>query len=177
MIPDFTQSGVLPPFIGTPTDSATMSPYQCSILDFVVKYATTPERTMILKGFLNYRKALIESGVDTGFQWCDGSFVEDVENSRDRPPNDIDLVTFSPQVENISDFLNQNKFENAKESFYCDAYFVNLNANPIYLVKQTRYWFGLFSHQRETGLWKGMLEIPLDSDDKQASDYLNEVTP
>ena len=35
---------------------------------------------------------------------------------------------------------------------------------PAYLIDQTKYWFGLFSHQRDTFLWKGMLEIPLTDD-------------
>jgi hypothetical protein len=29
------------------------------------------------------------------------------------------------------------------------------------IVAQARYWYGLFSHRRVTGEWKGMLEVPL----------------
>ena len=35
------------------------------------------------------------------------------------------------------------------------------------------YWYGLFSHQRETFLWKGLLRIELMSDDEQALELLN----
>jgi hypothetical protein len=30
------------------------------------------------------------------------------------------------------------------------------------------FWFGLFSHQRETALWKGIVQIELDADDAAA---------
>jgi hypothetical protein len=26
----------------------------------------------------------------------------------------------------------------------------------------TRYWFGLFSHRRSDGIWKGMLQVRLE---------------
>jgi hypothetical protein len=63
--------------------------------------------------------------------------------------------------------------ESAKEKYCCDAYFVDLTAKPLVLVDRTRYWFGLFSHQRETSLWKGMLQVPIVSDDVAASEMLN----
>lgn len=62
--------------------------------------------------------------------------------------------------------------EESKKSFLCDAYFVDLEVPPLYLVNQTTYWFGLFSHQRETFLWKGMLEISLTSDDADVETFL-----
>jgi hypothetical protein len=33
-------------------------------------------------------------------------------------------------------------------------------SDPVSLVNQTKYWFGLFSHKRN-GVWKGMLQVPL----------------
>jgi hypothetical protein len=45
---------------------------------------------------------------------------------------------------------------------------VNLSTAPEWLVTQTRYWYGLFSHRRADALWKGMLQLPLDSDDELA---------
>jgi len=42
-------------------------------------------------------------------------------------------------------------------------------------VKDTSYWYGLFSHQRETAVWKGMIELPLASDDEAAVKILEGV--
>jgi hypothetical protein len=67
-------------------------------------------------------------------------------------------------VANLDIFDSQS----AKAAFYCDAYFVDLTVKPLLLVDNTRYWFGLFSHQRETSLWKGMLQVPIASDDAAA---------
>lgn len=81
MIPELNQSGVLPPFIPeqSPTDPAGMAPYRSSISEFIIRYAKSRERIDILKGLLSYRKKLKEIGVTDGFQWVDGSFVENVE--------------------------------------------------------------------------------------------------
>jgi hypothetical protein len=34
------------------------------------------------------------------------------------------------------------------------------------LVMQSRDWYGLFSHQRASGVWKGVLQVDLYSDDE-----------
>ena len=52
--------------------------------------------------------------------------------------------------------------------FHCDTNIVNLSAQPEWLVTQTRYWYGLYSHRRGDALWKGLLELPLDSNDDDA---------
>jgi hypothetical protein len=39
----------------------------------------------------------------------------------------------------------------------------------VYIVaNRIAYWFGLFSHQRTSNLWKGMVQIPLLADDEDA---------
>jgi len=60
---------------------------------------------------------------------------------------------------------------NTKIAFSCDAYFVDLELGPEYIVDKTRYWFGLFSHKRTSHVWKGLLEIPL-GDDRDDADAL-----
>jgi hypothetical protein len=50
---------------------------------------------------------------------------------------------------------------------------VNLTTSPEWLVTQTRYWYGLFSHRRGDALWKGMLQLPLESDDDAATALLD----
>jgi hypothetical protein len=186
VIPKLNQSGVLPPFIPEqgPTSSASMAPYLSTISEFIKRYSHSPERITILKGLLEYRKKLRESGIVQGFQWLDGSFVEDVESNRGRPPADVDLVTFAfrPEitteewktlVRNRDELFNP---EASKDKFYCDAYYVDLDTNPINIVNQTRFWFGLFSHQKKSLLWKGMVQVSIQCSDDEASKFLEEIS-
>lgn len=83
--------GLLPPV--NPT-SAERSPYPVALLDVILRFATSPERCKVLKGFLDYRAALHGMGLVNGFQWLDGSFTEQVETLERRSPRDIDVVTF-----------------------------------------------------------------------------------
>ncbi|KJK22076.1 hypothetical protein UB46_23440 [Burkholderiaceae bacterium 16] len=189
MIPDFNASGVLPPYVGeTPGgSSADMSPYDVSLLQVVQRFATTQVRRKILRGLLDYREALRNIGLTDGFQWLDGSFVEDIESSAlARAPNDIDIVTFfrrPDQAKSPADWsafvrLNTNLFQDrnaVKEQYSCDAFLVDLDIRPDLIVDHTRYWLGLFSHQRTSGMWKGMVRVSLDGGDAQALDLLNEM--
>jgi len=175
LIPAFEQSGVLPPFIGdSPTTPANQAPYKVTLAEFVERFATSAERIDILIGLLKYRIALKSIGINDGYQWIDGSFVENVEIIRGRAPNDVDLVTFAERpvgVDNSNwrEFILSNRalFDTGylKAEYKCDAYYVDLAMSPKLLVSQTAYWFGLFSHQRETSLWKGMLQIDLLCDE------------
>ncbi|MGQ4274979.1 DUF6932 family protein [Terrihabitans sp. B22-R8] len=174
MIPPFNISGVLPPFVGeNSTNKAAMSPYKGDFSDLAISLGTTPQRVALLQGLAAYRTALRKAGFAEGFQWIDGSFVEDVETLKKRPPNDIDVVTFaalpSSPTEQAEIFEKHGMLFDPGETkriFQCDAYFVDLAKPPALLVKDTCYWFGLFGHQRVTSLWKGMIEVPLSSDDE-----------
>ena len=115
-----------------------------------------------------------------GYQWLDGSFVEDIETASKRHPNDIDIVTFASSPPDLADrkiWLRMNEGlldpRRTKEDFLCDAYFIDFRNRPELLVDDTRYWFGLFSHQRESSLWKGMLKVPMLSDDVAAEVLLD----
>jgi hypothetical protein len=176
MIPSFTNHGFLPPFSGnSPADPAGRAPFETSIIDIVNRYATSPERCKILDGLLRYRLALWQIGLSTGFQWIDGSFAEDIEKIENRPPNDIDIVTFYHRPDSAKSdaaweafqATNQQALESlffpasAKSLFQCDAYPVELDIEPVNLVCFTHYWFGLFSHRRGDFVWKGLIQIPL----------------
>lgn len=122
-----------------------------------------------------YRAALRQVGVTAGFQWVDGSFVEDAEALRNRPPADIDVVTFAAPPPGMAAHAFRDSYpalldpRQAKARFGCDAYWVDLGLGahrPDLLGVPARYWYGLFSHQRASALWKGMLQIELDSDDE-----------
>lgn len=176
---------VLPPYTGDdPGVKAAMSPYVATMHEFAVRFADSSHRAGILQGLLNYREALRNTGLIGGFQWLDGSFVEDVEQIRGRPPKDIDVVTFaySPQVADLNAYkqwylANFALFDRnqTKAAYDCDAFYVDLRKRPELLVDDTRYWFGLFSHQRDSALWKGMVQVPLQSDDAAAQAHVTQV--
>lgn len=181
MIPAFNLSGVLPPFTGTnPTDRPGCSPYRIQTTELVNRFATTPERERLLTGLLDLRSGLTNLGITQGVQWIDGSFVENVEVLRGRAPADIDVVTLAARPipdaaqwrQTIQRNLNIFDSQRAKDSFGCDHYFLDILKRPDLLVADTTYFFGLFAHQRVTSIWKGMLELPLTSDDHLARAFL-----
>jgi len=159
-----------------------MAPYKVSLLEVARRFSNGNARHEIIQGLVAYRTELRNEGIVSGFQWIDGSFVEDIEKNKGRPPSDVDIITFASRP---PAYLDPTKWRNfikrrqdlflpieCKKKFRCDAYYVDMNLQPELLVSQTRYWFGLFSHQRDSFLWKGMLEIALD-DDKDAIAFLS----
>lgn len=185
LIPNHSHDGVLPPFLpgDSPTEPGAMAPYRVELSEFVRRFGDSKERREILEGLVAYRNALRAAGITSGFQWLDGSFVEDCEKIRGKPPNDIDIITFSIRPKALAEsgawraFVQsrQDLFDpdTTKKHFKCDAYFVDLGVHPVQIVAQTRYWFGLFSHQRDTYLWKGMIEVPFVGDDKDVERLLS----
>ena len=170
-IPSFTPQGVLPPYVGSPTNGAGFAPYHVSLLEFAQHFATSKPRVAILQGFMQHRGRLIAAGV-RGFQWIDGSFVEDIEKTESRSPRDVDVVTFHGRPPHLSDPLAWNTFVNAnmelfdpaqsKTTFHVDAQYVDFGFGPVATVRATSFWYGLFSHKRVVGLWKGLIEVPMD---------------
>jgi hypothetical protein len=183
MIPDFNHSHVLPPFLGgDPTVSARGSPYAVSMLELVQRFASSAIRRRLLDGLVRYRADLAQLGFVRGFQWVDGSFSEDIETQQQRSPNDIDLVTFAYAPAGLSNVevaqlldANAGLFVAAKtkNKYGCDAYIVPLGKSAENLVKRTAYYFSLFSHRRGDHVWKGLIQIPLESDDALARALLN----
>lgn len=180
-IPAFTISGVLPPFLGPDaTVGALMCPYETTLVKIASTLCNSDQRKEIFRGLLAYREKLSSIGFTSGFQWLSGSFMEDIETSAKRPPNDIDVVTFTTRPASIVTAADWQTFaaanpdeldpQRAKAKYKCDAYFVDVRFGPKYTVDQTRYWFGLFSHRRD-GVWKGMVQVPLpiSTDDADAS--------
>ncbi|MCT9124263.1 hypothetical protein N6G03_06565 [Cupriavidus gilardii] len=155
-----------------------MSPYQVCIEDVARRFATSPARQTIFRGLLAYRKALRDIGFNQGFQWLDGSFVENVERTRLRPPGDIDIVTFVQRPTEARDEAQWSAFQRehldllipakVKARYQCEAFLMDLHSPGSLLVDDTRYWFGLFSHQRSSYHWKGMLQVDLVDNDAAA---------
>lgn len=181
-IPDYTISGVLPPYLGiTPTIPASMSPYLTTLTRIAAKMCGSDQRKAIFRGLIAYRQQLAQIGMTDGIQWLSGSFMEDIESLETRHPNDVDVVTFCHRPAHlVGDDAPWKAFFGAnvalfdprqvKPIYKCDAYFVDLNSQAFNVVNLTRYWFGLFSHRRG-GLWKGLLQVSLDvtQDDADAS--------
>ncbi len=94
-IPAWNSAGVLPPIRpNAPGSSPDRSPYVVDLAVLVDRFATSTERMAILDGLLRFRAALHAAGITSGFQWLDGSFLEQVEALEGRAPRDIDVVTF-----------------------------------------------------------------------------------
>lgn len=175
-IPEWNVLGLIPPIDPELPTNPQRSPYPVTLLDVVMRFSTTAERRTILTGFLEYRTALHRLGIVEGFQWLDGSFMEDVETLERRAPLDIDVVTF---LSVPSDFapseidLAALEHDAAKLQFHVDSYFVELNElPPEALIAQSAYWYSMWSHRRNQA-WKGFLQIDLNhSDDVQAKQWL-----
>ena len=178
-IPNWTVEGVLPPIDVHDPTSADRSPYPVTLSDLVLRFNTSPERKAILGGWLGYRAGLHSVGLTTGFQWVDGSFLEDVETIDLRPPKDVDVVTFYDPPNGISqsDLLNRAPdlfdHDKVKATYRVDSYLQSLAARRDRLVRQTAYWYSMWSHRR-TQMWKGFLEVTLDpADDANAKALLS----
>ena len=170
-IPNWDPSGVLPPFLDSPVSGDGRSPYHVRLTDLVLRFGDTTARRKLLGGLLDYRSVLHAAGLRDGFQWVNGSFVEDTTQHGEREPSDIDVVSFFriPNGQTQERFWQDNGslFDLAlnKDRYGVDAYPVVLDAGSLpYLVRITVYWNNLWSHNRNRH-WKGYLEINLTYDD------------
>lgn len=180
-IPAWSSAGVLPPIRpSAPGNSPDRSPYAVELAAMVDRFSTSPERMAILDGLLRFRADLHEAGITSGFQWLDGSFLEQVEALEGRAPRDMDVVTFldlppgqdqRSLVQHYGMLFDQ---KHVKTTYDMDAYFVVLG-QPLDMgsVRRVSYWYSLWSHRRD-GLWKGFVQIDLDpSQDGDARAILN----
>ena len=180
-IPPWNSAGVLPPIrpnvLGSSPDR---SPYVVDLAVLFDRFATSPERMAILDGLLRFRADLHAAGITSGFQWLDGSFLEQVEALEGRAPRDMDVVTFLdlPQgldqqslVQRHGSLFDQ---KHVKATYAMDAYFAVLGQpTDHWQVKNIAYWYSLWSHRRD-GLWKGFVQVDLDpSQDGDARAILN----
>lgn len=174
-IPDWSSQGVLPPTNPNSPTSTDRSPYLVSLTDIVLRFGTSPERKSMLAGFLAFRSALHVVGLTQGFQWVDGSFLENVEMIESRAPRDLDVVTFFyvPSGQTQLNLVQASPclFDpvHTKVDYNVDAYFVQLNNEaPESLVGLSAYWYSMWSHRRNEQ-WKGYLQIDLSPTDDQVA--------
>lgn len=163
-IPAWSPQGVLPPINPLSDTSADRSPYEVTLLDVVMRFATSQARCKILQGYLAYRAELHNMGLQQGFQWIDGSFAEHVEMLEQRVPKDVDVVSFVHLPAQFSPNPAQWQVldhDHAKVTYLVDAYFVEINQlSPDNLIKQSTYWYSMWSHRRNQ-TWKGYLQVDL----------------
>jgi len=179
-IPAWNAAGVLPPVHPSASgNSSDRSPYLIDLFSLVDRFSTSPERRAILDGLLRYRAALHQVGIVSGFQWLDGSFTENVEILDNRPPRDMDIVTFADLNGINQQLLIENHKELfdtgcAKEKFTMDSYFVQLGGSlSSESIRRVAYWYSMWSHRRN-GLWKGFLQVDLGpSQDAKARELLS----
>ena len=188
-IPDWTDDGVIPPFWGElDSPDSIPSPYHAPLAELVSRFGNSEERRELLLGLLGYRSVLHNAGITRGFQWIDGSFVEDIENGeRNRPPDDIDIVTFfyipdghtqTSFIEAFPHLFDQDTDDSMKCVFSVDAHIYPLNhTDPETLIRRSAYWYGVWSHRREDTLWKGFVQVDLDdSEDERAQVTLDRIS-
>jgi hypothetical protein len=179
-IPAWNNAGVLPPVRPSePGNSPNRSPYRVELAAFVDHFGASPERRIILDGLLRFRAALHQIGIVSGFQWLDGSFLEQVELLENRLPRDMDVVSFLDltgldQALLVSQHGSLFDAKRTKANYYIDAYLVQLG-DPVdeNSVRKVSYWYSMWSHRRD-GLWKGFLQVSLDpAQDADARAILN----
>lgn len=173
-IPDWNAQRVLPPNDSSDPGSASRSPYMVRLDEVVLRFGTSGERRALLEGLLQYRAALHAVGLVRGFQWLDGSFLEDIEVLESRPPNDLDVVTFfrnpdgglddsvAPQTMQLLDRRV------AKQRLRLDVYYEDLGLASEGIVDRAVYWYSLWSHRRDNS-WKGYLQVDLAPDQDAAA--------
>jgi hypothetical protein len=166
-IPKWNAYGVLPPFNEEHPTSFERSPYLVNLEDVIERFGTSSKRKSLLENFLRFRNKIHNAGLISGFQWLNGSFLENVDANEHREPNDIDVVTFYrlPENQTQQKLLDcyPDVFENelAKKEYLVDSYFVELRQNDLgFLIRNTTYWYSIWSHRRNYQ-WKGFLEVEL----------------
>jgi len=150
--------------------------------EVVRNFGTSKDRRAILAGLLEYRQELYSLSVLSGFQWLDGSFMENIEVLDNRSPNDVDVVTFFslPAGVTQADLFSQAHHlfhvKTSKARFRVDGYPMILSqAMEEYNVHMVAYWYSMWSHTRKSR-WKGFVRVNLDqTDDIVAHDLLKSM--
>lgn len=170
-LPSWNAQGFLPPIApGESGNSALRSPYLVELSEFIDQFAFSPDRIRLLEGFLKYRAELHGLQILSGFQWLNGSFLEDIETLENRSPRDIDAITFFHMPPGLDeDTLVKSKpflFDSVlcQHKFKVDAY-ISVLGNPMEKedVQLISYWYSMWSHRR-SGFWKGFAQIDLAPD-------------
>ena len=123
------------------------------------RFAISPARAAILRGFLDYRAALHAVGIIVGFQWVDGSFVENIKALGRAGAQRYGrgyVLWFGSRRSRSS-----IRARCCEEAFRIDAYLYRIDL-PLTSdrVRWIAYWYSLFAHRR-SHLWKGFVQVDL----------------
>jgi len=158
-----------------------MSPFKATTLELCERFGKNKVRRNILRGFLDFRSVLTELKMVNGFQWLDGYFMEDFEHARGKTPDFVQVVTFYHQPSppfpppDLTDTYAILEDADLLEEKYCVLnHTIRLDWKPERIVKWTRFWWGQMSHTEESEVWKGLVQVPLNTpdDDAAALQYL-----
>lgn len=178
-IPEWNKDGVLPYTM----ERITFSPYQMTSIEFVNRFGNTRARKEILKKWLRYRIAISDK-IQYGFEWVNGSFVENVEQTRPGPPNDIDVVDFVV----LKEPLPAEEHQWMKKCYGVDAFMVHLlskeaitalSSQDLFdwyntIIQDIAQWNLQWGHTRKD-VSKGFVKIVFNQDeDRQALNSLEE---
>lgn len=155
------------------------APYLVTPVQLVERFGHTWERRKILRGFFAYRAGLESLKIVKGFQWVDGSFVEEIEELEKRPPGDIDVVTFYelPEGETQKTILakapdyfpaDETEKKVLRDKFSVDTMMSCLNVPSSRLVKQAVFFYSVWSHRRDF-TWKGFVQVDLNAEQDAAA--------
>jgi hypothetical protein len=171
-IPPFGPSGILPTYLGGNPGGTDRSPYAATVVELVERIQTSGARKVLLRGLVAYRQHILSDGYDRGYQFIDGSFVEDVETIRGQPPGDIDVLSFLVRPQKY--VKDPHAWEAVGKQFWLaevrgratnKARF-SLDTVAVMLdeanYRHYTYWHGLFSEQRRSFAPKGYIVINLD---------------
>jgi hypothetical protein len=171
LIPEWNPEGLLPPINEQNPTGIERSPYKVDLVALVERFAISLDRCIILEGYLSHRSELHGMGMAGGFQWLNGSFSENIELIDQRPPKDIDVVTFTIEGDEFYDDLQPGQLRLLgvtredqsfiKRKFKVDFYVQSLRDAPERLVEMTSYWYSMWAHRRSKQ-WKGFLQVDLD---------------
>ena len=182
IIPKFNENKVLPPHRGDPKKESDMSPFPATTLQLCERFAHSKARRPFLRGLMEFRAVLNELQMIEGFQWLDGYFMEDFEHQKSKTPDFIQVVTFYKQPPkpfphpDLTDTFAILQDPGLLERKYRVTHqVVRLDLPPQKLVNRTRFWWSQMSHTEEEEVWKGLVQVPLNTpeDDAAAIEHLN----
>ena len=144
------------------------SPFSMTLPQFFEGFGGSPERVTLIKSLLVYRERLRAAGISSWVHWVNGSFVENALVTRQREPDDMDLVT----IYEIPNSFPPDEFKAAHPEIFdeltieknmrLDSYSVPYNGDSIRdVLIALDFWRDFWSRTKE-GQPKGFILLGCD---------------
>ena len=180
-IPDWQYNGLLPAVASEGVDPEGRSPYKVDVRRLVERFGHTDRRRALLRNFFAFRGEVRDCGWYNGFQWLNGSFLEDVERvGEGREPGDIDVVSFLYDSE-VRDPDKARRLASAvghhdvKARLWVDSYVVNLDGPVELVLDAATYWQSIWGHRKGDRVEKGFVRVSMGDDDGSALALLDHL--